>query len=930
MKSNLLKFIILALCIVMLISVAACSTRPQTGEEDPGSVIVDPVDNNKIITVSKSTAWSYINKSVANLDSTVYEDPEWLNIDFGVKFVYHNYEKVGDKYTNIAKNTVDYLITVKANINLKDNSKSLVFIEVKNAYHNFVVLGFYYYNSTVYLDLAGTKYYIDQLNMSQLGVVLSQLLKEKDLDIVRFMGNALAGKIDIEAIASFVPLIWGVVFEGDCTVETADGGKYQYISQFLKLDFIMKMIMKGEINFAGLINLVISWESFGLPANMDDLLRPILGFGLEDIIKKQWPSMTGRLYAVTQLGKVSQADLTTKQDYIFNGFGIDINSATNEYDLDLVVSPFKLQTSNTSSVDIKMAGYNFGSAGKGTVYSQGSLTNVELNAKMKVDSETTEELTINSLLGNMLGDLGALGSMPIEVAGDTSYEFDVKVAASLDLFNNANNKAQIAFKYNNREILAVYLAPDLVMQTGSTVLYNTLYIDTHNLTSGGKTLIPQLRLPNLNITQVLAGSTEVPGLLSKYMKYFDPYYANTTTATRPTNAASAAEEEAGGFDLNGLLTLLLTKDNSGNLKYLHFPPKGESIFSLGLDNYGINTLLGMFLPNVNLGINNFSLSIDLKDPLDSIRVDLGVTESLNVSLGIGSTNEDGTYNTGLSFLKKPNFDFTAIGIDKNGNVMENAEALRADFKSMSGSMEYGAKIIGNVELGSTGGTELDLSAVVGSFVENVFLSLGIENSSKLSIEYEIQAGINLLKFSEVGLLIDLYLKKTPDSREPYPFMSLYYSGAEDTLYLNTQVKEGYDLVTQLGAVLPITKIVDGAIPKISIKDIGIKSMLENMSLDLSGIYSLLGVSNASMAFSLVENSEEVEVETDGNSILDLLAGVLDKVSIADGRIGVIMNAQVLSVLLQLLKIDVAGELPKVNGEVYLHLGTALQYDKDGN
>ena len=183
MKSKLLKFIILALCIAMLVSVAACSVRQDSGPADGGGTEIDPGVKEKVVSVDSKTIKSYINKSVANLDNSIYEDPEWLNIDFGVSFVYHNYEKVGERYTNVAKTTVDYDITVKANINLKDNSKSLVFIEVKNAYHNFVVLGFYYYNSTVYLDVAGKKFYVDQLNMSQLGVLIGKTFKENGIDV---------------------------------------------------------------------------------------------------------------------------------------------------------------------------------------------------------------------------------------------------------------------------------------------------------------------------------------------------------------------------------------------------------------------------------------------------------------------------------------------------------------------------------------------------------------------------------------------------------------------------------------------------------------------------------------------------------------------------------------------------------------------------
>ena len=135
---------------------------------------------------------------------------------------------------------------------------------------------------------------------------------------------------------------------------------------------------------------------------------------------------------------------------------------------------------------------------------------------------------------------------------------------------------------------------------------------------------------NLNLTQLLAGTPELPGLLGDYMKYLDPYYANTTTDTRPSNADG---EEGGGLDIMALLNVLLTSDGAGGFKYLTFPTEESSIFSLHFDNDGINSLLGMFVEGASVGLHGIELSVDFDDPFDSVRKMMTTVNSPATKMG---------------------------------------------------------------------------------------------------------------------------------------------------------------------------------------------------------------------------------------------------------------------------------------------------------
>ena len=972
-KSFFAYALMLLLVLALVFSIAACSQRPDDSGSGGGGEIKPDANKEQVVNVENLSAREYIKTSVKNLGATYAADPKWLNIDFGITFSFNTYAKVDEKYTDDTVTAVDYNIVVKAAINLEDNAQSALFVEVTDIRSDKVKAGFYYYDATTYVDIGGKKYYAEQLNLSQLGGALLKVLKDKELDIVPLVGNLLGASLNMkgaEQIAGLLPTIWTILFSGDANIvysaeKDGDMPKYQYINQYLNANTIFDMIMKKKIEIKPFFALDLTWEGIAgllgmdLP-NLDPLLRAFLGFGLEDIVNKKWPSMTVEIKAITELADVKQADNTTKKDYKFTGLAIDVQSATKEYDLNLTINPFKLNTSDSDEVKMNLAGYNFGASGKNSTYEKASFTNLELNLNLGVDAEKDEELTIDSLLGGFL-DLGAVGSIPLRISGNSHYDFDVKIAASLDLFNNANNKAQATIKYCGAEVISLYLVPDLSLQEGSSVMFNTLYIDASNLTSNGKALMPQLRLPSLNITQILAGTPEVPGLLGKIMKYFDPYYAGTTSGTRPSNAD---EEEKGGLDVMKLLQLLLQTDEQGNLKCFTFPNDESKVFGLKFDNAGINTLLGMFKPGLSLGVYGVGLSLDLADIFNSIRLKLDVTEDMNVHVGFGKTNQDGTYTTGISYFKAPVFDMDAVGCDSNGDVpsdgVEKAEALRGEYRSMAGALEYGATITGDFKIGSNADTEIDLSAIVGAFVKNVLVGLGIETGSELHIGYEIKAGVNLLRLSELGLIIDLYLLDDEGKKVyGFPFLTLYYSGTDDTLYINPRVDEEADMVTQLHDKLGFTKIIDGKIPKLSIPDIGLAKILGKIKFDFSKIGSIIGA-NADLNLSLNADgtvefgkgldeedmqktllhmlADTVVLNADGNGstggssldIMGLIGKAIEEISVKDGRLGVVVNAEVLSAVVALTSLDITGDLPKVNGNLFLHLGTQIAYDANDN
>ena len=397
----------------------ACSDRNANENNEDGSIIdnKDVVDNSTIIT-NKDGAWKYIAKSMEYLDDGLYINPEWLVINATLDFDFHSYEKTDGVYTTVAAKRAEFSLTIKANISLTDNSKSVALIELRNTYQGAVYLGLYYYSSTTYLNVGGKKYYTEQLNLTSIGELIVEKLKlgsnsTDETDIVAIVGNALQGTLDIGSYSSLVKTVWGILFEAYTvsysnsyfTYTTLEAGrarevkvpKYQYINEYLKLDWIMGMICAGQIKVSTFLDQKIAWTAFGLP-DLDHLLEDVFGFSLRSIQAKNWPSMACSLHAITEMQQVTYNEGSTGYEYVFNGAGLSIIAADGEFDVAIEITPFVFGVTNDKTTSIVLSSYGLGSAGKGTTYQKGSFTNLEANLQLAVNADENEQLTISSLV----------------------------------------------------------------------------------------------------------------------------------------------------------------------------------------------------------------------------------------------------------------------------------------------------------------------------------------------------------------------------------------------------------------------------------------------------------------------------------------------------------------------------------------------------
>ena len=284
-----------------------------------------------------------------------------------------------------------------------------------------IVLGLYYFEGVLYIDVQGERYYMKELNLSYLGRTIGELLLEYDLDLpvmaARFLaGDPYFGNFDgVQEVIDILKLAMGYMLfhNGKSTIEYSQDRETQYISHALQINQLLGYL-KTKIFIPGVIDMDISWEGFGLP-NLDPLLKALLGFDLATLKAKDWPEMSANLFAINQLQDIELADGTSRKEYVFSGMGfsLDCPEIDNGWDIDLRITPMRLTASNENSVPISFVGLNLGAAGEDTIYEKGSIVNLELNTALYINNGANAELTLRQVLGDAL-DLGAVGDIPLQ------------------------------------------------------------------------------------------------------------------------------------------------------------------------------------------------------------------------------------------------------------------------------------------------------------------------------------------------------------------------------------------------------------------------------------------------------------------------------------------------------------------------------------
>ena len=802
MKTKFARLLaVVILCIALVCVMYACSPRNPDDFDDPyddigtggdDNVQTDPI--NTVHKLDRADAIDLIEEAYENSKlANGVVDPassEWFVIDYTIDYDFEDY-LVNPTYV------IDYTIILKANIHRKDNSQSELFFEINDNLTNTKVFCVYYVNNTAFFNIGGeNEYYIEELNLTTLGGMLANVLIENNIDITAYFIGFLNGKLGIEAADALLPTILNILFTSGSTVTTYENGSKQTIS--LPLGDINKLL--GLLPTFGLN---IGWETFGLP-NLDPIMRQFLGFGLEDILGREWPLMNISINTHTILGTVNTTSedgtIVTKEAYLFDGIGINIytpeiidkngNRTPEEYYLNLNVKPMRMGPAD-KKVDINFANYDLTEEGKQNRYKEAGLANLELDASLFLQSDENGQFTLHDVLGDVV-NLGAAGDIPFRFEGTNggggTYEFRLNVKTDIDFFDGNKTNLQLNLYYQDQAFIRMYYTE------------KTLYINMEAFKDANNVqLIPNLKVTGIDITQLLSGN------LGVIYPYLDPNYTAPAEGDTPSNVFNEGEEgteggtEGGGFDVMGLISFLVG--------YINLPEGEPRIISLDLDNEAINALLGMFIDfgGKELGLKGIHLSFDQDDIFHTI--ELGVELSDSVRFGL-KLNDVGYFATPVF----DNYEMVDSAAERDSYTDSNPLNTRY----------YSAQFGGNLDLGfeeTDGG--IDLSGMMSLFLKNVGLGIGVTFTDEMRLGYEVKANLDILQLNQIDIVAIFYYRDAQGNRTD--FMMVNYNGGDDALYLNLQdVKKLQDAYPGLNFI--------GTLPKLKIPNIGLADTLGDINI----------------------------------------------------------------------------------------------------
>ncbi|MFA5448907.1 MAG: carboxypeptidase-like regulatory domain-containing protein [Clostridia bacterium] len=909
MKNRLHKYLlILSVCLLLLAALVGCSVRSEPFDDyivkNPEQVgPEDGQETTTVTSVSFEEAQAAIVEAVENNANMVKSDgnSEWFIIDTQIDYDFIDYLTSPIYEIHIS-------VIIKANINLINNAESEIFFEFRDRSlpaNEELRFGLYYIAKTAYFNIGGEKFYTEEINATEIGKLIAVPFMSSDLDLTSIITGFLTGNMgidEVDMILQFIPLFDRVTDGATKKIVTkgpsTDTVDYQFV---LRIDAIVSALP--------LIGTVLSWESLDLP-NLDPLLDKILGITLDGILTRKWPRMESQMTFSTnfsdkipitdEAGDIvydEQGERMFKPGYYFNGFKVDLATTVQprEYELHFVTVPFRLGAGDEKNPITFPSRYNLGDAYKDSEYTKASLFNLELQATLAVDADDNGQLTLNNVLGSF-ADLGAVGDIPLNFpAQATSYAFTINAKVHIDIFNYNETKLELTLFFQNEPFIQVYFEGDV------------LYINCSELSDINGQIIPNIKIPDFNINEMLSSTLE------DLMPYLDPDYVALLSGENAEHLANAEDDDDDEDDMDMMLIVEIIANNITE----SYNENGDKIMGIFLDNVAINSLLAMFMgEGSSVGIPGIMLSANTSDFLNTMMAKIELTDTVSARLSIDK----------IGYFKEPEF----VNKEMIANPVD--EATYIDIKNAL-MRYYGITLSGEFEMGmnkTEGGISFDglMSALLG----DIMLNLGITESSSTRVGYLLKAGLDFSDVSNSGMSINFYLADTGNGTDDV-FLVLYYEAAEDVMYLDLSH------FWRLKEAMPALKVL-GDLPKLKIENVGIRDSLptidffnsedsnapRNMALAGEGGYTITTPQNLmadifsglfiGAGFAYNAAAEEGDEDEDGIDVMDILAQAIS-INVVDEikALVISLDKSVLTMLMGMM--NVVAPMPEL--EAYLKL-----------
>lgn len=320
--------------VALVAALFACSPRLQDDANSnivPGDVDTTPKDIVRREKFSRNEGIDLVKKSIQNtqylypkIDNATYTVFD-VQIDFDLDICTMSREKLSEQ-------DISLTLILKANIHNTDNKQSQMLLELRSNIQGAIVIGLYYADRTLYVNMLGKEYYAEEINLTNTLGMVGPLLDGIGIDVSRVVPGIVAGSTGV--------VIGDFALDGALGILTAffdeqiTATKYNVIEgsnpknpEFQNIDYQFTLELAPIL---GLLSGFVGWDKFGTP-NFDPLLKQLLGFDLNDFLTKQWPTGTKLGITVhtekknfTRINNQGQEQLVC--DYVIRGSDLSVFS----------------------------------------------------------------------------------------------------------------------------------------------------------------------------------------------------------------------------------------------------------------------------------------------------------------------------------------------------------------------------------------------------------------------------------------------------------------------------------------------------------------------------------------------------------------------------------------------------------------------------
>lgn len=294
-SSKFAKILMILIAVALIASVLlACTERTDPIVDDIGKG--DPTDSGTELIKKKETVKDAATASDAVRTATdnannLYrytDDPEWYVISLDLAYDFVDYKVRPYKEISIG-------VVLQMNIHMTDNSKSEMYLQVSNFLQegNTLLVGLYYYAGTLYVNIGDKAYYAEEINLTNLAMVLIEPLMGLGVDVPWLLANLLAGETFqsmpeghfLKSLGKTLATVIGMLFD--------DSRLYKITTTGLgidNIDYQYCLTPNGLLGLVGGLGITdMLWGALGM--NLDPVLEAILGFSLDGLLSRKWPTM---------------------------------------------------------------------------------------------------------------------------------------------------------------------------------------------------------------------------------------------------------------------------------------------------------------------------------------------------------------------------------------------------------------------------------------------------------------------------------------------------------------------------------------------------------------------------------------------------------------------------------------------------------------